>query len=222
MIGRLIVADQKLVMLNPLLFDKDLVGKWDGSYGAHGLNLLSMTLYFDLIRELTAISLDNDRRTPSIKNILRMLDAQDLLTHLKHEYCKPRTLHWSKDLDENSKNRLEEKHRKLDLAENEEGFNEIFYSVKDGFKLLEASDLSERIHTSRDKIIAHYEMRRDVEAPRLYGPSDFGLKWGDVEEYFESIKPIVTNLVLMLANEVYPLDEYRIQHAEVAYDFWHK
>ena len=56
MIGRLIVADQKLVMLNPLLFDKDLVGKWDGSYGAHGLNLLSMTLYFDLIRELTAVN----------------------------------------------------------------------------------------------------------------------------------------------------------------------
>ena len=103
MIRRVIAADLKLEMLRPLLFDKDVVDKWDGTYGAHGFQLLRMTLYFDLIREMSAISSDRDNRSPSIHNILDLLQSKDLLEALKADYCKPRPKIWVGDTDEDSK-----------------------------------------------------------------------------------------------------------------------
>lgn len=222
MIGRLIVADQKIAILKPLLYDKKLIKKWDGSNGAHGLNLLNMTLYFDLIRELAAISLDKNNRSPSIKNVLQLLDSCNLLNYLKEEYCEPHPIKWINDVDEDSKIFWEVKHRKRELAENEDRFNNTYQEIRAEYKTLKDSELYKKIRDARNKLIAHYEMRHDGEAPRMLTPSDFGLKWGDVEEYFELIKPIITNLVLIISNEGYARDMYRSHHNKIANDFWYK
>ena len=111
MIGRLIVADQKLAMLKPLIHEKELIEKWDKSYGAHGLESLRVTLYFDLIRELATISLDSDTKSPSIHNILQLLVSKPLLEALKDKYCEPLPINWINDIDEDSKRFWEEKHR---------------------------------------------------------------------------------------------------------------
>jgi len=222
MIGRLVVADQKIAMLSPLLHDKELLKKWDDSYGGHGLNLLKMTLYFDLVRELAAISLDKDKRCPSVKNILQLLESQDLLNYLKAEYCEPLPINWINDIDEDSKKFWEEKHHERDLAENEERFNKTYQEIKSEYKALKSSILHEKIRDARNKLIAHYEMRHDGETPRMVDPTDFGLKWGDAEQYYILIKPIITNLVLIISNEGYSLDIYRTQHEAIANDFWHK
>ncbi|MBV1959736.1 MAG: hypothetical protein KUG53_03265 [Pseudomonadales bacterium] len=222
MIGRLIVADQKIAMSKPLLFDKELIEKWDGSHGAHGLNLLNMTLYYDLIRELTAISLDRDKKSPSITNIFKLLDSQDLLNHLKAEYCEPFPMSWINDVDEDSKKFWEEKFSTREFSENEERFNSSYKEAKQEYKSLKKSDLFKKIRNTRNKLVAHYEMRHDGEAPRMVNPADFDLKWGDAEEYFEQIKPIITKLVLIISNEGYALDAYRNQHEKIANDFWYK
>lgn len=222
MIGRLIVADQKLAMLKPLIHEKELIKKWDNSYGAHGLESLRMTLYFDLIRELAAISLDSDSRSPSIHNILQLLESKPLLEALKDEYCEPLPINWINDIDEDSKKFWEEKHREREIAENLERFRGHHSKAKEEFKELRKSDLFKKIKDARNKIVAHYEMRAEGEAPRLFSPTDIGLKWSDAEEYLEIIKPIMTELVLLISNEGYALNIYREQHEEVATDFWSK
>jgi AbiU2 len=222
MIGRLIVADQKIAMLKPLLHDRDLIEKWDGSHGAHGLNLLNMTLYYDLVRELAAISLDKDKKSPSIKNILKLLDSKDLLNHLKQEYCKPLPMNWINDIDEDSKRFWEEKYSERELTENEERFNNTYQEIRGEYKSLKESELFKKIRDARNKLIAHYEMRHDGEAPRMVNPTDFDLKWGDAEEYFELLKPIITKLILIISNEGYALDACRSQHEQIANEFWYK
>ncbi|WP_404397936.1 hypothetical protein [Idiomarina loihiensis] len=222
MIGRLIVADQKLAMLKPLFFEKELIEKWNNSYGAHGLESLRMTLYFDLVRELAAVSLDSDPRSPSIHNILQLLESKPLLDALKDEYCEPLPINWINDVDEGSKKFWEEKHREREIAENLDRFGEHHSKAKDEFKEIKNSELFKKIKDTRNKIVAHYEMRAGGEPPRLFAPTDIGLKWSDAEEYLEAIKPIMIELVLLISNEAYALDIYREQHEKVAADFWSK
>lgn len=221
MIGRLIVADQKIALLKPLLHDKELIKKWDKSHGAHGLNLLNITLYFDLIRELAAFTLDNDKRSPSIKNILQLLESDILSNHLKIEFCKPLQVQWINDMDEDSKKFWEEKHAEKEQAEKSQLFDNSLSTARNRFKSLRASDLYKRIKNARNKLIAHYEMRNDGETPRMLDPTDIGLKWGDVEEYFDQVKPIITDLILIISNEGYALDTYRSQHERIANEFWY-
>lgn len=220
MIGRLIVADQKLAMLKPLVNDKELIRKWDQSYGANGLESLRITLYFDLVRELAAVSLDKDSRSPSIRNILELLESEPLLQALKEDYCKPLPLNWISDVDRDSRKFWEEKHKERELAENSLKFDSHYVKVKTAFGELEETDLCMKIKDTRNKIVAHYEMRGGGEVPRLYDPSDVGLMWGDAESYLEAVKPIMVELVLMISNEGYALDIYRQQHEKVANDFW--
>ena len=65
-------------------------------------------------------------------------------------------------------------------------------------------------------------MRHDGEVPRILEPSDIGLKWGDVSEFYEALKPIVLELQLLISSESYALDLYREEHDKVAKDFWSK
>ena len=109
-----------------------------------------------------------------------------------------------------------------EVAENLDRFTEHHSKAKKQFNELKKSDLFKKIKYTRNKIIAHYEMRAGGEPPRLFSPSDIGLLWSDAEEYLEIIKPIMTELVLLISNEGYALDVYREQHEKVATDFWSK
>lgn len=222
MIGRLIIADQKIAMLQPILNDETIYKKWDKSYGAHGLELLRITLFFDLIRELAAISIDKDSRAPSIKNILKLLDSNALVVTLKSEYCKPLPIKWINDIDEESKIFWEERHKERKLEESKEKFDNHLLTAKESFTKLKKSELFKKIRDSRNKIVAHYEMRSEGSTPSLFSPTDINLKWGDPEDFYEKIKPIITELLLLISNEGYPLDLFKEEHEKVSNDFWTK
>ncbi|TOM30033.1 hypothetical protein CGH78_24545 [Vibrio parahaemolyticus] len=88
------------------------------------------------------------------------------------------------------------------------------------FSELKGKDLHHKIRNVRNKLVAHYEMRQDGTEPRLADPKDFNLKWGDVESYFEELKPIIVELVLLISNEAYALDLFREDHERISRDFW--
>ncbi|MBE7216608.1 hypothetical protein MK852_21690 [Shewanella benthica] len=220
MIRRLIATDLKIEMLRPLLSDSDVTDKWNDSYGAHGLELLRMTLYFDLIREMSAISLDRSSKAPSISNILDLLQSTELLDELQKDYCKPSPISWVGDIDEDSKKFWEEKHEERDRKESEERFKSHHKKSKKLFKELKNSDIFTKIKRSRNKLIAHYEMCNSDDGARMFEPADFDLKWGDPEEYYNKIKPIIVELVLLTSNEGYSLDTNNSQHKTISGEFW--
>ncbi|MCX8789130.1 AbiU2 domain-containing protein [Vibrio parahaemolyticus] len=220
MISRLIIADRKLALLNPLLNDSDLIHKWDHSYGGHGLELMRITMYLDIVRELAAISFDRGNTSPSIFNILELISSKPLLEALKRNYCKPTTITWVNDVDPESRAFWEERHKERDLGDKSQRFDEHYHKAKKLFSELKGKALHHKIRNVRNKLVAHYEMRQDGTEPRLADPKDFNLKWGDVESYFEELKPIIVELVLLISNEAYALDLFREDHERISRDFW--
>lgn len=196
--------------------------KWDNSHSAHALEILRITMFFDLVRELAAISLDKDARSPSIRNVLRLLESTELVEALKADYIKPLPITWINDVDADSKAFWEEKRKEEQVSENLKKFNGHLKTARDTYAALIQVDLYRRIKDTRNKMVAHYEMRKDGEIPRIFGPSDIELKWNDVEKYYEEIKPIILELQLLISNEGYAIDLYRENHDMVSNDFWTK
>ncbi len=222
MVSRLIVADRKIALLSPLVKNSDLIAKWDNSYGAHGLELMRITIYLDLVRELAAISFDRSSKSPSIFNILELLKSKPLLDSLKSDYCQPTPISWVTNVDPDSRAFWEAKHKERELEEKSKKFFEHYRTAKAAFSELKNKDIYTKMRNVRNKLVAHYEMRKVGSEPRLADPSDFDLKWGDVEIYFEEIKPIIVELVLLISNEAYALDLYREDHDKIAREFWEK
>ena len=222
MIRKLIAVDLKLEMLSPALFDKRVSDKWDGSPGAHGFEVLRTSMYFDSIRELTAISLDRYPTSPSIHNILEMLQSKELLQSLREEYCKPLPINWVGDIDGESKAFWEERFKERETQEASDRFNTHLRKSKQLFKELKQSEYFNRVKRARNKLVAHCDMVEDDGNFRPFEPTDVGLKWNDPEEYFKLIQPIITELVLLTSNEAYSLDISNGQHKAIAKDFWNK
>lgn len=220
MIRRLIDADMKFEMLRPLISDRSTTERWDNTIGANGFELMRRTLYYDLIRELAAISLDRAPKAPSIENILQKFQSAELLEVIRTEYCSPLPISWVGHIDEDSRKFWEAKHKEREIAEGSVRFDKNFKKVNSTFKELKRSELFKKIKLARNKIVAHYEMINDGGDIRPFDPTDIGLKWGDAEDYYHQIQPIITELVLLTSNEAYALDSNNAQHKQIAIDFW--
>src|SRR5437867_11208532 len=76
-VGAYLTADRKLALLRPILYDQELIRQYDHSVAAHGLNLLQVTLFLDLVKDATALTVDQDKRAASLRNVLRLLSQDD-------------------------------------------------------------------------------------------------------------------------------------------------
>jgi hypothetical protein len=68
-----LTAYRKLALLRPILYDQDLIEQYENSVAAHGLNLLQITLFLDLVKDAAVFTLDQDERAASLHNVLRLL-----------------------------------------------------------------------------------------------------------------------------------------------------
>lgn len=212
------VVGFKLEMLRPPFFDKDVVDKFDNTYGAHGFNLLLQILYSDLILGMSAISSDKSSNSPSIKSILKLLESKELIEALKTDFCKGERTTYIGPWDEDSKKSFKE--REKDIRQGT--FEEVLDKAKSLYKGLEKTELYKRIRKARNKTVAHYEMREDNSVIRQANLSDFSLEWelDDLEDYYNKIKTIIEKILLLTSGEHYDYEHSNRQHKDIAKDFW--
>ena len=214
-------AERKLALLRPILYDQDLIQQFDNSVGGHGLNLLQITLFLDLVRDAVVFTLDQDKRVASLCNVLRLLSQDDLREKLCREYCTPRPSHWTGgNIDEETKRLFEESRNKKFRKEQAVDFNRRYTKLKEKADMVFNSDIATRLQTARDKLMAHYEMTAAGAEPRPVIPINVGLKWSDVEDYLGEIEPLIFDAELLISNSSYALDQTKDNSERIAREFW--
>ena len=235
---QLIIADNKFAILKPLFGDEDLLKKWDGSRSANGVVLLRLTLYYDLIRELSAISFDYDEKktSPSIKKIITLLEDSGLVTYLKKDFCKPLQIVFvGKNAEQQAiaqgstskaymalRQNQKESFRTSRQSDKEIEFDNALKQVRSEWEEVTGSELYKTIKGVRNSLVAHYEMCGEGSERRLKSPEDFDLNWDDAQKYFEKVKPIIENILLIIHNRTFLYDESRDNWDKIADEFWHK
>jgi hypothetical protein len=215
------MADAKLAMLKPLAYDRKCVKRYDRSVGADGLNLLRTTLLLDLIEDLVGFTQDSDQTSASLVNIRRLISNIELREAIKEDFGKPPPSTWvNTDLDAAVRQQIEEHENRKYREDQAHKFDQLYESVTVGIDNLIGSDLAKKLKGVRNKVSSHYAMTSQGEEPRLLNAADFGLKWGDAEEYMKDAKKVVFDMVLLVANSSYAMESFEQSHTRIANDFW--
>lgn len=215
------VTDQKLALLSPLLEDKELFGKWDGTPGVGGVEALRLTLYMAVLADMRALLFDGDKRSASLEQVIEALRNEHFVKMIRQRFCKPPGVNvCGYDDDEEMRKFVEEQVQAGHIEHAEESFDTLLPQTIQLFDDLKASELASRVDEARSKMISHNEIRTVGGERALYNPTDFGLKWGDAADIVIQSRDIIFNCNLLINNGSYDLDGFLGGHTEAANSFW--
>lgn len=162
------------LFLRPMMVNDYLVARMGNEGKRYGFERLRELLYWNLIQEIVKLTLDDDDRSPSLKNFLKKFESE----YLKSELCKRAEHNGSVNFDKNYK-RL---------------FSEATSLVE--------SDTLKGFLAVRDKLISHNELRKDEEKYSFLDVGTLNLKYGDERkavEKLEEISKLMSSIVLNLS-----------------------
>lgn len=210
---------EKFALLEPMLFDKDVVTTRGSSRQARGFNILRYSLFLSCAQDIAKLCLDSDCRTPSILNIVASLDDVSLRKELENRHSiwvlpsaetetDPDIVAALKRLEEQERN----ERRTQFLAHIEE--------LTSSWGKLKISSVLSGLLTLRDKVTAHTEVRYVEDK---YEPIDIGrlgIKWGDLRSTIETMQRLVELIGLIIRNACFAWNSLNEQLASAGADFW--
>ena len=78
---------ERYAILEPMLFDQEVVKVHGSGKQAHGFNILRHSLFLSCSQDIAKLSLDSDERTPSVRNIVAKLQDSELCKVLEDRYA---------------------------------------------------------------------------------------------------------------------------------------
>ena len=213
---------QSSAMLTTLLEDSKVNSQWDDTmYGKGGMNSVAYALFCYITTQIHAIVFDVDKRSASAKNIVKELEDDTLVAHIKSNFC---------NVDEdgiiiinNEKTRdgwLVKHLAKTESDGREKEFSQTLETIKQEIKRLEQLDVFKRIKKFRNKIGAH----KDMKGRSLFSPEDCidannnKLTFGCASELVKESEALIFGIKLLLTG---CHDSPDSRHNElVARQFW--
>lgn len=173
----------------------DALGK---SYAAHITNTLQGVLVIDLLREIGALVLDDNRGSASVARAMSALRDPEVIAELRREYevvpppgniggdnltVDQRALlfaHW-------------EEHERQEQLKRFEGFRAQLGTLD---KELTESEVGEKLWTARNRGVAHYDVVRSGDDWSLWRVEGTGLTWGQINAYVDKCTEAIEVLLL--------------------------
>jgi hypothetical protein len=213
-----ILLRERYAMLDPMLFDKGVVETRGAKGRARGFNVLLHSLFLSCAQDVAKLSMDDDERTPSIRNLVRAL-ADD---GLRGEFCK-RYANWAispvRETDPEILAALEKMQVK-DQAERGKRFDELYCELTELWARLSTSTALKAFQTVRDKVSAHVEVRYSADKYQFVDVSTLGLKWGDLEDTIYTMQRLVELLGLVVRNAGFACEMLDEQLMTASQEFW--
>lgn len=215
-----LLADQNQKLLEHLLSNAELLGRWNGSYAASGANTLRFSLYMHILSEMRAIMFDTHKKVASVHNIVTCLKDVIFREKLREWFCDTRTMEvfsYKGVLTEDDKEPFRAAQRKSKST----GFDELINIAIVKYELLRQSEISNRIIDARDKMISHKEFRSaKIDERRVFQASDFGLVYSDSKDIIEKSHEIIFSLYSLFSKSHFD-SKHSVKHHElVAKEFW--
>ncbi len=212
-------------LLEPLGTNHNLAKRYSKGLSSIARQLLYTELYFDCSLNLLAISVDDDRRAASIKNILRLLQQEDLKNEIKKAFSQFKNDYsFSESFsDEMKKEAIKNIQKKHELQLQKE-FDDRYNALEKEFKDLESRKICERLRKVRDKIHAHKEMISPetigTGRPRLKPIEEIGLKVDDLENFMDAVEKLLDNLYYIVCRSSISRSIIKEENKLMAAEFW--
>jgi hypothetical protein len=214
---------EKYAMLEPMLFDHGVVGKYGTGKKARGFEVIKNALFFACAQEIAKLSLDNDDRCPSIKNVVDKLHSEPLLNELREQYAV-----WDidPDIEETDPDNLPALTAALKaMTQREEAERRIKFDahvaqLRTKWETLSDSPVLMAFKTIRHKISAHTDVHLINGEYKLVNIGELGIKWGDLKDTIEALQELVELISLIVKSSSFAWDSLDDQLSKTASGFW--
>lgn len=210
---------EKYAILDPMLFDKEVINSRGQKVQARGFNILLNSLFLSCAQDIAKICFDSDKRTPSINNIVTHLAESALRGELKERYSVWRIPSAEKESDPEiiaAIKRMEQREQ----SERSEQFDLHYKQLVDSWSALSGSKVLNSFLTVRDRVSAHTEVRYIADKYQLIDIGSLGIKWGDLKKTIGEIQELVEVIGYIVRNAGFAWELLEEQLTEASSGFW--
>jgi len=209
---------EKYAMLEPMLFDIEVVTEHGSNQRKRGFTILRNTLFLSCVQDIAKLSLDSDNNAPSIKNIIKALESEVLRLELRKQFAS-----WKMPSIGENDPAIIENLQKLELQKEEQRrteFDTNYSQLLGLWNQLAASSILDAFRIIRNKLSAHMDIHYVDGSYKLLDISTFGVNWNNLRESIAALQEIVELLGLLIRNSGFAWDDLDTQLVKTGASFW--
>ena len=210
---------ERYSLLEPMLFDAEVPKSRGSGAQARGFLTLRHSLFLSCAQDIAKLTLDADKRTPSIKGLMTALEDMNLCKSLEERFAV-----WeSPSVETETDPEIIEALKRME-ARQQDGrrtqFSEILARLKGNWATLSQEPYLAGFLTIRDKVAAHTEVLLVADKYQFVDIGALGVKWSDLRRAIESMQSIVEDLGLVIRNAGFAWEMLDEQLTKASKSFW--
>jgi hypothetical protein len=210
---------QRYAILDPMLFNETATNLWGFGERANGFNILKYSLFLSCVQDIANLSMDDDKRTPSLKKIIEALASETLRSELKTRFSEWIIPNIESETDPEIIEAL--KHMgKIEKSILQDQFDELYDEASMLWTQLATDGIMVGFLTIRHKITAHTEIHRVEDKYQLVDIKEIGIKWSDMKTAINKMQRLVALVGLLVRNSSFDWDLLDVQLSKSSAAFW--
>lgn len=210
---------ERYAMLEPMLFVEEVPKTSGSGKQARGFRILRHSLFLSCAQDIAKLSLDDDKRTPSIKNLVASLRDDSVRGQLRELFSS-----WHAPLaEEETDPGILEALCKMNLREETERrvqFDASWSEVQQSWADLAASSYMSAFLAIRDKVAAHTEVQYVADKYQFVDIGALGLKWSELGTAIKAMQRLIEGLSLLVRNSGFAWEMLDEQLSRASRNFW--
>ncbi|WP_420008955.1 hypothetical protein [Xanthomonas sacchari] len=210
---------EKVALLEPMLFDQNVVTRHGQGFAGRGFNTLRHTLFLSCVQDIAKLCKDADARSPSIYNVVRTLRDGAICKELRNNFSV-----WAPPPAEPETDPLilEALHRinLSEQAQRKEQFDELHVELESRWEELNQSAVLGAFRQVRDRVTAHTEIRQVADQYAPVDISSLGIRWNQIGETARRMERLVELCGLLVRNASFAWEALDFQLSRTSSGFW--
>lgn len=210
---------ERSAMLQPLLFDQEVVTCYGSGLRSRGFHALRTSLFMSCVQDIAKIVSDKDEKAPSLRNFVAALTSEALVQQLRDRYAKRVTPLATDETDPEVLNAL----RLLDAQEEVERRSEFdthLRGLRDWWTMNECSKTVQACRVIRDKVTAHTEIKYVLDKYVAVDVAALDLKWSDVKNVTLELRTPIAAVGIVIRCAGFAWEMLDEQLSTAAKHFW--
>lgn len=180
----------KLEVLKPIIFDEFTARKHSAKRRARGFQVIRQSLFESCVLDVHALAFDKDARTPSVHGFVKALQEDSVRALLRDNQKRAAV------------------------------FDKKYGRILEEWNSLETRSWAQAFRDLRDQRISHLELKKVGNEYKRLDVSSLGLKWNDIEEAVNLLERLVLDLMGVVRDEGYDLENIKRALENDGKAFW--
>lgn len=214
-----ILLRERYAMLDPMLFDADVIARRGSGGQTQGFRVLKNSLFLSCAQDIAKLTMDDDHRAASLHNIMAALTDDALRQSLRERYVSAHSSLIENETDPEVVAMLRELGA-MEEADRRTQFDSLYREAVAAWAELATSAPIDSFRTVRDKISAHTEVQYVVDKYQFVDIGTLGLKWGELKRTIARMQRLVEIVGLLVRSAGFAWELLDEQLTTASKAFW--